>query len=134
MTAEYETFHTIGGDTERVLVRTGGPTVYAPDPRPKAAAFAAAPMETGTEQQLEHLFTQKRGQIAEAFALSPALLKEEGEEPLAKVLPAGGPLLPGHPADKTPVWRCEACGLLSTTERRPSCLQSRTFGCPMVKS
>ena len=56
------------------------------------------------------------------------------DEPLAKVLPAGGPLLPGHPADKTPVWRCEACGLLSTTERRPTCLQSRTFGCPMVKS
>lgn len=65
----------------------------APDLRPTATTDSAATMETGPDHQLEHLFAQKRGQIAEAFALSPALLKEDGEEPLAKVLPAGGPLL-----------------------------------------
>jgi len=69
-------------------------------------------------------------EIGEIITLSASF----GGEPLTKVLPAGGPLLPGHPADKTPVWLCEGCGLLSTAVRRPTCLQSRTFGCPMVRS
>ncbi len=36
MTAEYNTFDTIGGDTERVLVGIRGPVVYAPKPEREA--------------------------------------------------------------------------------------------------
>lgn len=99
MTAEYETFHTLGGGTDRVLTGVRGPTVYAPELRPTAAADAAAPMETSPEQQLEQL---------------------QEPETLAKVLPAGGPLLgremcplcehaPAEPRDN-PFRSCRACG------------------------
>lgn len=107
----------------------------APDLRPSDDPSAAATMETGPEHQLAH---QMVGELCKLCGVpwSEACWRAAcpKAKPLAKVLPAGGPLLPGHPADKTPVWRCEGCGLLSTTERRPTCLQSRTFGCPMVKS
>lgn len=55
-------------------------------------------------------------------------------ETLAKVLPAGGPLLPGHPAHKFPTWQCERCRLVSPEKQRASCMQGHASGCPMVES
>lgn len=100
----------------------------APDLRPTATTDSAAPMETGPEHQLEHLFAQKRDQIVESFALSPALLNPSGDEPLAKVLPAGGPL---QPRRDFPEWECSGCGLRSTTPSLARCLHGHN-NCPMV--
>lgn len=76
----------------------------------------------------EHLFAQKRDQIVEAFALSPALLNSSDGEPLVKVLPAGGPL---QPRRDFPVWECSGCGLRSTTPSLPQCQHGHN-NCPMV--
>lgn len=56
----------------------------APVLRPTAAETSAAPMETGSEQQIEHLI--------------------DGGETLAKVFPAGEPLV-------ATCWTCPTCGL-----------------------
>lgn len=79
----------------------------APDLRPTATTDSATPMETGPDHQLEHQFP-----VAHWLA--------DGGETLAKVLPAGGPLLgretcpscehaPGEPRDN-PFRSCRACG------------------------
>lgn len=146
MTAEYETFHTISGDTERVLTGVRGPAVYAPDLRPKSAEHAAAPMETGSGHQLEH---QIRGTMTiggQSYTATMQLRRAELEpeqssgigdihctipagEPLIKVLHAGGPLLPSN---KFPVWDCGRCGVRSTEPTRSSCMQGHATDCPMV--
>lgn len=60
MTSEYETFHTIGGDTERVLVGVRGPVVYTPKPEPEAGSWreridAAALFQPVNPITLHHL-------------------------------------------------------------------------------
>lgn len=85
-------------------------TAGAPDLRPTATTDSAAPIETGPDHQLEH---QMRGTITaggQAYTATLRVRRAEPEpeqasgigdihctipagEPLAKVLPAGGPLL-----------------------------------------
>ena len=75
----------------------------APDLRPTATTDSAAPMETGPDHQLEHQiqpglsWRNHCGEGVTSFCRGkcecPRRLPQPGGEPLAKVLPAGGPLL-----------------------------------------
>lgn len=47
-------------------------------------------------------------------------------EPLHKVLPAGGPLIPGHPDYPTPYRECTRCGQRTIGDNLP-------VGCPAAE-
>lgn len=66
----------------------------APDLRPKTDATSAAPMETGPDHQIGHQF---HGDL------------------LAKVLPAGEPLVSTH-------WTCPQCGYSKRGAPPPACV------------
>lgn len=105
----------------------------APDLRPTATTDSAAPMETGPDHQLEH---QIGGEVvARLFDNDGKMVAEfdhaQGcftDEPLAKVLPAGGPL---QPRRDFPEWECSGCGLRSTRPALQQCLHGHN-NCPMV--
>lgn len=79
----------------------------APDTRPTATVGAAVPMETEPEHQLEHQM--------------PEL------EPLAKVLPAGGPLI-------TTWWTCARCGYAQRGGPPSHCMyNANPTDCPLGK-
>lgn len=66
-----------------------------------------------------------------AGAVAAHVYSGDGEL-LTKVLPAGGPLLPGHPDHKFPVWECSRCGMRSTRPRIEGCPYAHGLGCPMA--
>ena len=77
----------------------------APDLRPKSSDSDATPMETGPSIQLEHQLT-------------------DGGELLAKVLPAGGPLVSTH-------WTCPTCGLSVRGCHPRVCMDDCNPECPI---
>lgn len=100
----------------------------APDQRPTATNAAAATMETGAEQQTEHLISGQavRGVVINVPDGATASHVYSGSgELLAKVFPGGAPLV-------ATCWTCPTCGLSIRGAPPRRCInEPATPGCPV---
>lgn len=99
-----------------------------PDLRPNSADTAAAPMGDAPDKQLEHLISGQtvRGVVINVpdGAVASHVYSGTGEL-LAKVLPAGGPLV-------ATFWTCPKCGLSVRGAPPRRCINDpATTGCPV---